>query len=70
MDQRSGALLESDFCPENGLLPTGRDCPYFDSDPVGGRAFRLLAARNPDSGVWTGQPIGFQFNGARCDRKN
>ena len=45
---------------EHGLLRTGPDCPYYESDPIGGRAFGLVLRRD-DNGEFGPELKGFQF---------
>ena len=57
----AGVSWSQAFDWENGILRGGKDCAYYESEPVRGRAFRPLGERDPDSGEWRRQPIGFQF---------
>ncbi len=52
---------------ENGLLACDSRSPYYDSDPVGGRSFRLVLRRDEEGG-FLAQPRGFVFGGGFYER--
>jgi len=43
-----------------GMLRTGPDNPYYESNPTGGRLFRIVLKRNAD-GEYVAEVAGFQF---------
>jgi hypothetical protein len=47
----------------NGVLKTGPDCPYYDSNPTNGRAFTIVLQRGA-GGRYLPKIAGYQFNGA------